>query len=108
MLSACYFLVVNGPQLQEEENLCIWNLAGFKRGVQQTSDDMSHAAVSPRSLSCTTCLIQEPHSHAPSLKCQRDDGVAVIPNAEPGLRVNSIIKAFLHSKLGMQWLPYID
>ena len=41
-------MVVNGPLLHEEENLRIWNRAGFKRGVQQTS--VSHAAVSPRSL----------------------------------------------------------
>lgn len=45
MLSAGSFLVVNGLQLQEEENLCIWNRAAFKRSVQYV--DMSHAAVSP-------------------------------------------------------------
>lgn len=47
VISRSFFWVVNGPPLYEEENLRIWNRAGFKRGVQQTSDDMSHAAVSP-------------------------------------------------------------
>ena len=47
MLSAGSFMVVHGPPLQKEENLRIWNRAGFKRGAQQTSDDMSHTAVSP-------------------------------------------------------------
>lgn len=59
------------------------------------------------------CLIQEPHLHTSSLSDTdliggSDNEVAAIPNDEPGLRVDSIIVAFLHSKLAMQWLPYID
>ena len=71
---------------------------------------MSYAAVSPR---YAPCLIQEPHLHTSSLSDtdligESDNEVAAIPNDEPGLRVDSIIVAFLHSKLAMQWLPYID
>ena len=41
--------------------------AGFKRGVQKASDDMSYAAASPWVLWDAPCPIQEPHLHAPSL-----------------------------------------
>lgn len=59
------------------------------------------------------CLIQEPHWHASSLSDTdpiggSDNEAVAIPHDEPGLRVDSIIVAFLHSKWAMQWLPYID